>query len=199
MPIRRGTVSFARFRLDGAGPKDARRWLSTALKAGAFEPIDVKGEEERTAGFVELENAARTDFGPGDVFFGTQALFAWRVDRLRIPGPQVRAELLKWAQAFEAKNGRAPGRRERSEQKDVVRRALRSKVDPVTKTFDVSIDLKAKELFVWATSRTVVEEVHAALEARLEVKLIAMVPGAAMTPSQLDALLPTPALFAEVA
>ncbi len=199
MPIRRGTVSFARFRLDGAGPKDARRWLSTALKTGAFEPIDVKGEEERTAGFVELENASRTEFGPGDVFYGPHALFAWRVDKLRIPAAQVRAELLKWAQAFEAKQGRAPGRRERAEQKDVLKRALRAKIDPVTKTFDVSIDLKSRELLVWATSRTVIEEVHAALEARLEVRLIAMIPGAFITPSQLDALLPTPALFLEAA
>lgn len=199
MPIRRGTVSFSRFRLDGAVPKDVRRWLTAALKAGAFEAIDVKGDEERAAGFVELENANRIDFGPGDVYFGVQALFSWRVDRLRIPGPQVRAELLKWAQAFEAKNGRPPGRRERTEQKDVVRKVLRSKTDPVTKTFDVSVDFKTKELFVWATSRTVIEEVQAALEARLELKLIALVPGSAMTPSQLDALLPTPSLFAEVA
>lgn len=199
MPIRRGTVSFARFRLDGQPPKDLRRWLVTALKAGAFEPIDVKGEEERAQGFVELEHEDRTDFGPGDVFFGSHALFAWRVDRLRVPGAQVRAELTRWAQAFEAKHGRAPGRREKGEQKDVVRRALRAKLEPTTKTFDVDLDSRTKELFVWATSRTVIEEIHAALEARLELRLIGLVPGALIPPGQLDALVPTAALFAEVA
>jgi recombination associated protein RdgC len=199
MPIRRGSVAFARFRLASAPPKDVRRWLGKALAAGAFEPIDVKGDEERAQGFVELEGAERTGFAPGDVFFGTQALFSWRVDRLKVPSAQVRAELLKWAQAFEAKNGRAPGRRERAEQKDVVKKALRSKLDPVTRTFDLSLDLKTKELFVWATSRTVIEEIHAALEERLEEKLVPLVPAAQLDPDALDALAPTPALFLEVA
>ncbi len=198
MPIRRGSVSLARFRVEEALPKDQRRWITGALKAGAFEDIDVKGDEERAAGFCELENANRGDFAAGDVFFGMSALFGWRVDKLRVPGLAVRAELLKWGQAFEQKNGRAPGRREKAEQKDVVRRVLRGKQEPVTKTFDLSLDLTAKELFVWATSRTVVEEVQAVLESKLNVKLIARVPAAFMPASTLDALTPTPALFGEV-
>jgi recombination associated protein RdgC len=191
-------VSLARFRVEGSIPKDQRRWLTGALKAGAFEEIDAKGEEERAAGFCELENANRTDFAPGDVFFGTNALFAWRVDKLRVPGMAVRAEMLKWSQAFEQKNARAPGRREKAEQKEVVRRVLRAKQEPVTKTFDISLDLASKELFVWATSRTVVEEVQAVLESKLNVKLIARVPAAFMPAATLDALTPTPALFGEL-
>jgi recombination associated protein RdgC len=199
MPIRRGSVSIARFRIEGAIPKDVRRWLTAALKAGAFEPIDVKSDEERTQGFIELEGVDRTGFGPGDVFFGTQALFGWRIDRLKVPGGLMRSELLKWAQAFEAKNSRAPGRRERSEQKDVLKRTLRAKLDPVTRTFDLSLDFKTKELFVWATSRTVIEEIHAALESRLDQKLVPLVPAASVPAEKLDALTPTAALLLEVA
>lgn len=199
MPIRRGSVSFARFKVEGDVPKDARRWLSTALRGGSFEPLDPKGDEERAVGFVELENPGRTEFAVGDVFHGTHALFAWRIDKLRIPGNQVRAEMLRWSQAFEQKNARAPGRREKAEQKETIRRALRSKTDPSSKTFEVSIDLAAKELFLWATSRGVVEEVQAALESRLSVKLISRVPAAFVPAAQLDALIPTPAFFPEVA
>jgi recombination associated protein RdgC len=199
MPIRRGSVSFARFRVDGQIPKDVRRWLSTALRSGAFEAIDVKGDEERAAGFVELESPNRSEFAPGDVFYGLHALFAWRVDKLRIPSAQVRAEMLRWGQAFEQKNGRPPGRSEKGEQKDVIRRTLRAKAEPVTKTFEVSFDLPARELFLWATSRTVVEEVQAVLESQLTVKLIPHVPAAFITAAQLDALTPTEALFGKVA
>lgn len=197
MPIRRGSVSFARFRVEGDIPKDQRRWVQGALKAGAFEGIDLKGDEERTAGFVELETPTRTDFGPGDIFFGLHALFAWRVDKLRIPGTQVRAEMLRWSQAFEEKNKRPPGRREKGDQKDVIRRTLRSKTDPVTKTFEISIDLAAKELLLWATSRTVIEEVQAVLESKLSVKLVPHVPASFVAASQLDALTPTEAFFKE--
>jgi recombination associated protein RdgC len=199
MPIRRGSVSFARFKVEGDVPKDTRKWLSTALRASAFEALDPKGEDERTAGFVELENPGRTEFAVGDVFLGMHALFAWRVDKLRIPGNQVRAELLRWTQAFEQKNSRAPGRREKAEQKDTIRRALRSKTEPSTKTFEVSLDLAGRELFLWATSRAVVEEVQAALESRLSIKLITRVPAAFVpTAAILDALVPTPAFFGEV-
>jgi hypothetical protein len=105
--------------------------------------------------------------------------------------------MLRWSQAFEQKNGRAPGRREKSEQKETIRRALRAKTDPSTKTFEVSLDFAAKELFLWATSRAVVEEVQASLESRLSIKLIARVPAAFVPPAQLDALVPTAALFPE--
>ena len=36
MPIRRGSVNLARFRLDGAVPKDVKRWLQKGLGKAAF-------------------------------------------------------------------------------------------------------------------------------------------------------------------
>ena len=197
MPIRRGSVNLARFRLSGELPKDVKRWLQRGLEKAAFEPIDVKGDDERTAGFVELEAPERTEFSAGALFHGLHALFAWRVDSLKVKTSAVRAGLLQWSQAFEQKNGRAPGRRERAEQKDTLRKALRAKQDPVTKTFEVSLDLTSLDVFIWATSRTVVDEVQGALESALEVRLVPRVPAAFLEPGVLDGLVPTKALFGE--
>ncbi len=197
MPIRRGALSFARFRLDGKTPKDTRRWLLKALEVGAFHGIDPKGEDDRAAGFVTLERPDSADFTAGDVFRGTYALFAWRVEKLRIPAQQLRTQLSVWAQAFEQKNGRAPGRREKTEQKDVIRRALRSKTEPSVKVFDVSLDLTAKALQVWATSRSVVDEVQEALEAGLEVRLVPLVPASFLDADALDRLVTTTELFGD--
>jgi recombination associated protein RdgC len=197
MPIRRGSVNLSRFRLEGDVPKDVKRWLHKGLTKGAFEPIDPKGDDERAAGFVELEAPDRTEFAAGNVFLGNHALFAWRVDRLKVPTNALRASLLQWSQAFEQKNGRSPGRRERSEQKDAIKKALRAKQAPVTKVFEVSLDLETRDAFVWATSRNVIDEAQACLESSLEVKLLARVPAAFLAPGILDALTPTPALFGE--
>lgn len=197
MPIRRGSVNLARFRLSGELPKDVKRWLQRGLEKAAFEPIDVKGDDERTAGFVELEAPERTEFSAGALFHGLHALFAWRVDSLKVKTSAVRAGLLQWSQAFEQKNGRAPGRRERAEQKDTLRKALRAKQDPVTKLFEVSLDLTSLDVFIWATSRTVVDEVQGALESALEVRLVPRVPAAFLEPGVLDGLAPTKALFGE--
>ncbi|MEW6433040.1 MAG: recombination-associated protein RdgC [Myxococcota bacterium] len=198
MPIRRGGVNFARFRVSGSMPKDAKRWLQNALRKKAFEPIDVKSDEERAVGFVELEAPEQTGFEAGALFHGMHALFAWRVDKLKVSSGQVRTQLSQWAQAFENKNGRPPGRREKAEQKDSIRKALRSRQEPNTKVHEVSLDLAGKDLFVWSTSRPVVEEVQAVLEDALDVKLLPRVPAAFVDEAKLDALSPTPALFGEV-
>ncbi|MFT3706130.1 MAG: recombination-associated protein RdgC [Archangium sp.] len=198
MGIRRGSVNLARFRVEGDIPKDVKRWLQKGLGKAAFEPIDPKSEQERTAGFVELEANDRTEFSVGNLFHGTHALFAYRVETLKVPTNAVRAKMLEWVQAFEAKNKRGPGRRERADQKEQVQKALRAKQEPSTKIFEVSLDTVSRDLFVWATSRTVVDEVQGSLEANLEVKLIPRVPAAMISPSLIDTLLPTPELFGEV-
>lgn len=197
MPIRRGALSFTRFRLDGSIPKDTRKWLTKALQTRGFEGIDPKGEEDRASGFVSLERPEVADFPAGEVFRGLHALFAWRVEKLRIPAQVIRTQLSEWSQAFEQKNGRAPGRREKTEQKDTIRRALRIKTEPGVNVFDVSLDLGGKELQIWATSRGVVEEITEALEAELEVRLIPRVPASFVDADTLDQLAPTTELFGD--
>jgi recombination associated protein RdgC len=197
MPIRRGSVNLARFRLEGDVPKDVKRWLQKGLSKAGFEPIDPKSDDERAAGFVELELNDSTEFSAGSLFHGMHALFSWRVDRLKVPTNAIRAGLLQWSQAFEQKNARPPGRRERAEQKDQLKKALRAKQAPVTKVFELSVDLTSRDIFVWATSRTVVEEAQAVLESTLEVKLIPRVPVAFLPPSAIDSLVPTKELFPE--
>lgn len=197
MPIRRGSVNVARFRIDGDVPKDAKRWLQKGLGKAAFEPIDPKGEDERTGGFVELERSDMTEFSSAALFFSQHALFSWRVDRLKVPTNALRASLLAWVNAFEQKNGRQPGRRERAEQKEGIKKMLRAKQDPVTKLFEVSVDLTSRDVFVWATSRTIVDEVQAMFESTLEVKLVPRMPAAFLPPGAIDAMTPTPELFVE--
>lgn len=197
MPIRRGSVNVARFRIDGDVPRDQKRWLQKGLGKAAFEPIDPKGEDERTAGFVELERSDVTEFSSAALFFSQHALFTWRVDKLKVPTNAIRASMLSWVNAFEQKNGRQPGRRERAEQKEGIKKMLRAKQDPVTKLFEVSVDLTTNDVFVWATSRTVVDEVQAVLESSLDVKLVPRVPAAFLPPGAIDSLTPTPELFVE--
>ena len=194
MPIRRGSISCSRFLIEGDVPKDVKKWLTPALKKSAFEEIDPKGDEERAAGFVELEDENATTFGTG-LFEGEHALFAWRVDKIRIPGGTVRAELAEFAKKYEAKNGRAPSRGQKTEQKELIRRGLRSKTPAVTKTHDVSLDLRAKQVLVWASSTGIVEEVQNALELGLETKLVPRTPQQMLGPDALERLSPTPELF----
>ncbi len=173
MPVLRGSVTFARFRSEPAGKRasDTRRWLARGLARGAFEPLDVeRGEDDRAAGFVSLEDVDATDFTAG-VLQGERALFGYRVDAVRVPAAAVRVELDRWTAAFVEEHGRPPARGEKAQQRDLVRHALRLRTTPSTRVHDVSFNLTTGELLVWASSRKAVEEVAAAVEAALEVKL----------------------------
>jgi recombination associated protein RdgC len=197
MPIRKGSISCSRFLVEGGIPKDPKKWLVHALKKSAFEPIDPKTDEERTAGFVELEDENATSFGTG-LFEGEHAIFSWRVDKIRIPGAAVRAEVAAFAQKYEAKNGRPPSRGQKTEQKDLIRRGLRAKTPAVTKVHDVSLEVKSKHVLVWSASTSIVEEVQGALELGLETKLLPCTPQQTVGASVLETLSPTPELFGSV-
>lgn len=179
MPVLRGSVTFSRYRVELAegGSSDWKRSLPRGLRAAAFEPIDRKNpDEERAAGFVELENAESVEFPPGAIFNGHYALFGYRVDTLKVPGAALKAELTRWEQAFQKENGRKPSRGEKAENRASIRHLLMQRSVPVTKTFDVSWQLQTGELQIWAGSRKQTDEIAAAIEEAFKVKLEGKVP-----------------------
>jgi DNA recombination-dependent growth factor C len=181
MPILRGAVTFSRFLVqpDEGAPSDLKRSLSRTLKARAFAPIERRSEEERAAGFVELENHDSTEFPAGALFYGEYALFGYRIDQIKVPGPVLRAEVDKWAAAFQKEKGRPPSRGEKAENRSSVRQMLRNRAVPLTKVHDVSWNLKSQQLQIWAASRKAVEEVLSAVETGFKVKLLPLIPAAA--------------------
>ena len=200
MPVLSGAVTFSRFRAEPAGnaPSDVKRWLAKGLKSGLFEPIDLKKtEDERAAGFVELENHDSTDFSTGSVLYGEYALFGFRIDTVKVPAAVLKAELDKWATAFEKQNGRAPTRGEKAENRASLRHMLRQRAVPSTKVHDVSWNLKTQQVQLWAASRKAVDEILLALETAFEVKLQPLVPASLAARAGIadDALVPTPELI----
>jgi recombination associated protein RdgC len=172
MPVLRGSITFARFRSEtGKRPQDTRRWLVRGLDRGAFEPLDPsRGEDDRSAGFVALEDPESTDFASG-VLEGGRALFAFRVDRIQVKGAAVRAEVERWVAGFRDEHGRPPTRGEKAGARDEIRHRLRGRTPPTTRVFDVSWSLGSGEVLIWAASRKAVEEVALALEEAFEVTL----------------------------
>ena len=199
MPVLRGAVTFSRFLVEPAegAAADLKRSLSRALKARAFAPIDRRSEEERAAGFVELENHDASEFSAGSLFYGEYALFSYRIDAIKIPSPVLRAELDRWATAFEKEKGRAPSRSEKAESKGSLRQMLRNRAVPITKVHDVSWNLKTNQVQLWAASRKTVEEILLALETAFDVKLQPLVPAslAAQAGISDENLVPTPELI----
>lgn len=178
MPILKGAVTFARFRVEGYDERE-KSWITKNLKVHPFEPIRKSSEDERSAGWVELENRDAVDFATGGVHYGEYALFSYRVDVLKVPGGQLREELDKWLKVFEAEHTRPANRREKNDARAALKQKLRQQLSPKVKTFDVSWNLKTQDLQIWAASRKSVEEVEGALEKSFGIKLLALAPSTA--------------------
>ncbi|GEJ58868.1 recombination-associated protein RdgC [Anaeromyxobacter diazotrophicus] len=197
MPVQSGAVTFARFSSEPAGARaDAKRWLVRGLRKRAFTPLEArKPELDRAAGFVELADHDATGFEAG-LFEGEHALFAWRIDQLKVPAKALKAEVDRWAAAFAAEHGRPPGRREKAVRKEEARQLLRQRVEPSSRVADVSWNLETGEVAIWVTSRKTVDEITAAMEEVFGVTLHPVSVGATASRAKLPeaALGPTAAL-----
>ncbi|MDQ3264053.1 MAG: recombination-associated protein RdgC [Myxococcota bacterium] len=191
MPILSGSVTFSRYRVEHSKkpPSDAKRWMLKGLKSMAFEPVDKKSEEDRSAGFAELEDRDGTDFNVGNLYRGNRALLCWRIDTLRVPSALLKEELARWAKVFEQENDRKPARSEKNEAKANFKQQLRDRALPSVKTHDIAWDLEHGELQIWAASRKVVDEILGTMETAFEIKLSPHTP-TAMSQNP-DALKPT--------
>lgn len=198
MPVLRGSVTYSRFRAEPLGEraKDVRRWAQRSLQRRAFEPIDRKAEDDRAAGWVEIERADLTEFTPSRVLFGEYLLASYRVDRLRVPGQVVKAELDKWAAEYEEQNGQPPKRSEKRNQKAEITFKLRQRAFPSTRTYDVSWNLTSNEVELWVASAKLVEELQVFVEETFELHLHPLTPGAIAEAldAPAGALLPTAGL-----
>jgi recombination associated protein RdgC len=178
VPILRGAIGFARFRARWTSerPKDMKRWLARGLRARAFEPINRTGEDDRSAGWVELEDSAQTELAPASFLFGEYVLAGWRIDKLRVPAAALKSELESWSREFQKGKGRPPSKAERSEQRETVVHRLRARVIPSSRVYDMSWNLKTDRIQIWAASRAIVEEVESTLETSFDLELDALTP-----------------------
>ena len=198
MPIGKGSASYSRFKvLRDEKPKDPRRSLANAFKKGAFEELSPDAEEDRSAGWVEIDDSDATTFASGSFTFGEQVIVSWRVDQLKVPSALLRAQVDRWARGFQAEKGRAAARTEKREQKDLLQKQLRRRAFPVSRTHDVSWNLSSDELYIWSTSRKTVEEIIEALEDGLGLKLRGCSPGALSEAADVSDLMPTDSLFGD--
>jgi recombination associated protein RdgC len=199
MPIDRGTVTCARYFVVPEGKDKERRALANGLRRGAFEPLDRDGDLDRSAGWVEIENHDSTELPPNSFVLGEHLLLCWRIDTLRVPTAQAKAELDAWAKSFQDKQKRPPSKKERLEEKELIIRKLRKRAFISSKTFDVSVNLQNDVVLIWASSRKVVEEIVIALEESVGLTMTSTSPGALAERAGVPeaSLAPTVALFGE--
>lgn len=142
MPALRGSLTYARFFVEGAVPDDHREKFMRSIRLRAMRPLEPDDEELERSGWAKVAEPHVIDLAYEDVFFNEYINLTFRTDRWTIPGPVLRARVKEAEAAYLEKKGRERlNRKEKAEIKLLVAKKLRRTMDPATRAVDVSWSL----------------------------------------------------------
>ncbi len=143
MPALKGSLTYARFFVEGEPPDDFREKYMRAIRLRALRPLEPDDEALESVGWCKVGEPFELELGYEDVFFNEYLNLGLRTDRWVIPGPLLRRKLREAETALLAKKGRERlGRQEKSELKDMVSRKLRRDLVPAMRAADLSWSLE---------------------------------------------------------
>ncbi|HVJ18712.1 MAG TPA: hypothetical protein VM686_24995, partial [Polyangiaceae bacterium] len=165
MGLRRGAVTFTRLFVTGKPPRDLRKRYLDAVRLRAFQPLKPEDEASEAVGWCVLERPFDLDFEPDKLFYDRFVLLGLRVDKWRIPGALLRAQVADEEQRMLSRAGRE--KLTRAEREDVKLRViarLRRKLPPASRAFDACWDLDAGTVWLFTHSQRVIAEFSALFE-----------------------------------
>lgn len=172
MGVRRGSLSFTRFRVIGDLPKDLRRRFLDAVRLRQFAPLDVSDEAMESSGWCVVERPFDLEFHEGNLYFDQYVMLGFRVDKWRIPGTLVKAQLEDEEQRLLGRNGRVRlGRAEKNELRQKIIMKLRRKIMPNARVFDILWDLDKGSLLFFGHSSKLILDFAACFEKTFGLKL----------------------------
>jgi recombination associated protein RdgC len=139
MPALKGSLSYARYFIEGELPSDFRERFMRAIRLRAMKPLEPDDDAAERSGWCVLGEPFEVDLHYDSVFYNNFINLGFRTDRWVIPGPLLRTRVREAEAAYLAKKGRERlSKRERTEIKELVSRKLRKQFVPTTRAVDLS-------------------------------------------------------------
>ena len=143
MPALQGSLTYARFFVDGELPKDYRERFMRAIRLRAMQPLEAEDDVPERSGWCAIGEPFDVELTYDGVFYNNYINLGFRTDRWSIPGAVLRKRVREAESAYLVKRGRERlSRRERLEIKEVVIRKLRKQFVPTTRAVDFSWSLE---------------------------------------------------------
>jgi hypothetical protein len=167
------SLSARRYRIEGDLPRHTEAAFLRRLSHRAFRPLAEK--EDRTHGWVTVDNCLDAKLDPPAVERGPCAAFALRIDRRRVDSRMLRALL-----DLEVRGRRKDGGRLRREEKQEMRRALTeellSKAQPSLEIHPVLVFPRERLVLFLSLSKTANETFRSLFCETFDVTLSALTP-----------------------
>ncbi len=166
MPLKRGALTFTRLFVTGSPPRDLRKKYLEVVKLRKFQPLTPEDEATDSVGWCVMERPFDLDFEVDKIFYDRFVLLGFRIDKWRIPGPLLRAQVADEEQRMLSRAGSREKltRAEREEIKLRVITRLRRKIPPASRAFDVCWDLDMGRVLLFTHSAKVIAEFAALFE-----------------------------------
>lgn len=142
MPALRGSLTYARFFVDGKLPDDFTDKCMRAIRLRAMRPLEPEDEELERSGWTKIGEPFVTDITSEDVFFNEYLNLGFRTDKWQLPTSLLKVKLREAEAAYLEKKGRERlSRQEKSELKLMVAKKLRRQTEPATRLVDLAWSL----------------------------------------------------------
>lgn len=139
MSALRGSLTYARFFVEGDLPDDFRERAMRSIRARVMRPLEADDEDLERSGWCLLGDAYGLELTYDTVFANEWLNLGFRTDRWVLPGPALRARVREAERAYLEKKGRERlTRREKTELKELVSRKMRREMSPAIKAVDLS-------------------------------------------------------------
>lgn len=161
-------MSASRFFVDGEPPKDSRRIYTERLALRAMQPLRADEEAEERWGWSAASGPGDLLLSPDKVFVGPYILLGLRQDKYRFPPAVVQAHAEELAQA----QGKALSQLPNSQKKEFKARAvraLRGKLLPMVRHFEVAWNTERGHIFLFSQSGGVREQFAELFEQTFEL------------------------------
>jgi recombination associated protein RdgC len=176
MGIRKGTLSFSRYRLIGDLPDQFPAFFDERIRRHAFQSV-WRTADEKAAGWTGLEDPLDIDFPYASYAQGRYLLFSLRVDRKSVAPSLLRLRIMEAERSKIAETGQKKLYREQREAiRDATRLELLGKSLPVPSFFETCWSVPDNTLYFCSLSDKVFEELQELFRDSFQLTLSPFVP-----------------------
>jgi hypothetical protein len=176
MGLRKGTVSFSRYRLIGALPDHFPEFFNERIRKNAFQTV-WRTAEEKAAGWTGLEDPLDTDFPYASYALGQYLLFSLRIDRKSVAPSLLRLRVIEAERNKLKETGQKKLYREQREAiREAVRLELLGRTLPIPSFFEVCWSVPENTLIFCSLSDKVFEDLQELFRDSFQLTLCPYVP-----------------------
>ncbi len=172
MSARRGSLTLTRLFVKGSPPRDFRQKYLQSIRLRVFQPLKPEEGSIESSGWCVMERPFDLEFDAGKVYDNSYVMLGLRIDRYRIPGSLIRAQMQDEEQKLLSKSGKNRlSRNERLELRDKIVMKLRKRFTPSTRALDMVWNVDDGVVLFFTHSRRVIADFSALFEKTFGLEL----------------------------